>query len=243
MMNHARIDVALQGIAHATRAHQIAKAYARERIQGRDPNGPVTIEAHPAVRDMLGEQRALALAGRLMCHQALVALESGQAQFADFLTPVCKVFCTEAGMRSADLGIQILGGYGYLREYRVEQTWRDARVTAIYEGTNEIHGLSLATRALKIDDGAAAQCFAEHIKSRVDPEEHQRWSMLCERVTGSDDPASSAQDFMQATCQLAFMAAIADLLPAAPSADAAALQAASATSAGKFKFHADRLCA
>ena len=66
---------------------------------------------------------------------AFVAMELGdQGALVEFLTPLIKVFCTEAGMRSAELGIQVLGGYGFLREYRIEQTYRDARITAIYEG-------------------------------------------------------------------------------------------------------------
>ncbi len=210
-------------------------------MQGRGPSGPVAIDAHPAVRHMLDEQRALALGGRLMCHQALIALETGQTDLADFLTPVCKVFCTEAGMRSADLGIQILGGYGYLKEYRVEQTWRDARITAIYEGTNEIHALSLATRGLKLNAGNAAQAFSNYTKARIDPHFHQCWLVLCERVSASDDPASMAQDFMQATCQVAFLATIADLLPGALPGDVSALQAARKTVMGKFWFHAAKL--
>jgi alkylation response protein AidB-like acyl-CoA dehydrogenase len=60
------------------------------------------------------------------------------------------VFCTEAGMRAAELGTQVLGGYGYLREYRVEQTYRDARITAIYEGANGIHAGALAGRGLRV---------------------------------------------------------------------------------------------
>ena len=238
MMNHARIDVSLQGVAHAARANQIASAYARQRVQGRGPNGPVSIDVHPAVRSMLDEQRALALGGRLMCHQALIAIATGLSDLADFLTPVCKVFCTEAGMRSADLGIQVLGGYGYLKEYRVEQTWRDARITAIYEGTNEIHALSLATRGLKLNGGVGVQAFSAYVQQRIDSEAHQCWSELRDCVVASDHPALFAPNFMQATSQVAFLAVLADLLPTALPADASALQTAIKVAEAKVAYFA-----
>ena len=109
---------------------------------------------------MLDEIRELEVTGRGLAHIALVEMAAGgDADLVDFLTPVAKVACTEGGIRAADLGIQVLGGYGYLREYRLEQTWRDARITAIYEGANGIHALTLATRLLRHKKGAAADAF------------------------------------------------------------------------------------
>ena len=141
MMNHARLDVSLQGVAHAARAHAIAAAYAAERRQGRQPDGSDAMLAdHPDVQRMLAEQQDAARVARAMCHIALGELERGDAPaLVEFLTPLCKIWCTEAGLRAADLGIQILGGYGYLEEYGVAQIWRDARITTIYEGANGVH--------------------------------------------------------------------------------------------------------
>ncbi|MCB1438991.1 MAG: acyl-CoA dehydrogenase family protein [Nitratireductor sp.] len=209
MMNHARIDVALQGVAHAARAHDVAAAYADERKQGRIPGveGSAPIAHHPHVRNMLDEQAILAIGGRAMCHYAQVALETSEhGALVDFLTPVCKSFCTEAGMRSADLGIQILGGYGYLREYRLEQIYRDARITAIYEGTNGIHALTLATRLLRLDNGAPADAFLEMLReiSLATADDglsgiREIWQGARNQMAQAGNPAEAADDFMVLT--------------------------------------------
>ncbi|NIY78063.1 acyl-CoA dehydrogenase [Celeribacter sp. HF31] len=164
MMNHARLDVSLQGVAHASRAHHIAVDYAAERKQGRNADGSEAVLAdHPDVQRMLDAQKALALGARAMTYLTMAELTLGQNRaLVDFLTPICKVFCTEAGIRAADLGIQVLGGYGYLTEYRVSQTWRDARITSIYEGANGIHAVALATRGLRAPEGPDA--FAQLIE-------------------------------------------------------------------------------
>jgi alkylation response protein AidB-like acyl-CoA dehydrogenase len=213
MMNHARLDVALQGVAHAARAYDIARAYADERKQGRKPDGsPAVLSDHADVRRMLRTQRCLALGARAMCHLALVELELGQRpQLAEFLTPLCKVFSTEAGMRSADLGIQVLGGYGYLQEYRVEQTFRDARITAIYEGANGIHELGLATRGLTVHQGTGADAFADLVSELADGDADvlallSAWRKLRGDVAASDRPDEQAHAFAQVSAQLFFRA-------------------------------------
>ena len=156
LMNHARIDVALQGVAHAARAGQIARAYAEGRKQGRNPDGSdAVLSDHTDVRRMLDTQQILSIGTRAMCHIALVEMERKERPaLVEFLTPLCKIAGSEAGITSADLGVQILGGYGYLKEYGVEQIWRDARITSIYEGANGIHARSLATRGLRAGGGA-----------------------------------------------------------------------------------------
>ncbi|WDR00492.1 acyl-CoA dehydrogenase family protein [Devosia sp. J2-20] len=141
MMNHARLDVAMQGVAHAAQAHALASAYADQRRQG----GRV-IARHGDVARMLAEMDALTLGARAMGYRAAALLED--ADLAAFLTPVCKVFCTDTASRVADLGIQVLGGYGYLPEYGMEQIWRDARVTRLYEGTNGVLAMTLVRRLL-----------------------------------------------------------------------------------------------
>ncbi len=207
MMNHARLDVALQGVAHAARAYDVASRYAAERVQGRGADGaPATLDAHADVRRMLDEIDRNAMAGRAIAHLAFVTMESGDdPDLVDFLTPVAKVFCTEGGMRAADLGIQVLGGYGYLREYRLEQTYRDARITAIYEGANGIHERMLATR---LAGGKAADAFARFVAAEAACHPDQgieaaltHWADLRDRVTRADDPAALAHTFMQRTIE------------------------------------------
>ena len=210
LMNHARLDVALQGVAHAARAHAVAKAYAVERKQGRKPDGGDAILAdHADVRRMLDEQNSLTLGARAMVHVTLVEMAKGSdTALVDFLTPVCKVFCTEAGIQTANLGIQVMGGYGYLTEYRVAQTWRDARITSIYEGANGIHAQAIATRGLRAQQGAGAEAFDALIGRLTDHPAvlalREEWRRARDCVAKAADPAALAHDFMTLTGELFF---------------------------------------
>ncbi|WP_319824900.1 acyl-CoA dehydrogenase family protein [Thalassovita sp.] len=217
MMNHARIDVALQGVAHATRAHDIAAAYCGERMQGRGPDGqPVTLDQHPDVRNMLAEMRALSLLGRGISHLAITELEKGDdPMLVEFLTPIAKHFCTEAASRAADLGIQCLGGYGYLQEYRVEQVWRDARICRIYEGANGIHALTLATRLLQGNAAVAADRFADFALQAA-PEAAAHW--IHARAAMATTPVEKAADFM-ALSEWVLLRALAPRFATHPAAD------------------------
>ncbi len=209
MMNRARLDVALQGVAHAARASRIAAAYAATRRQGRAPGqaGAAVLDAHADVRRMIDEAEALAIGGRALSHVALVEMDLDERpELVDFLTPVSKFACTEAGIRAVNLGIQVLGGYGYLREYRVEQALRDARITAIYEGTNGIHALTLATRLLRNADGAAATAFAAFLASEGAGEALATWQAARERMLAAPDAAKAAHAFMLLTVDAALSA-------------------------------------
>ncbi|SMX30643.1 acyl-CoA dehydrogenase family protein [Actibacterium lipolyticum] len=215
MMNHARLDVALQGVAHAARATEISRSYAAERVQGRGADGAsVTIDKHPAVARMIDEQDALTLGARALCHIALVALEKGDdVALVDFLTPICKAFATDAGIRAADSAIQVLGGYGYLTEYCADQNYRDARITAIYEGTNEIHAITLASRLLRHNGGAAADAFERFVETEAAQGDAAltaclpNWKRAREVVVASEAPAALADDFMKLTSQVAYLTA------------------------------------
>lgn len=207
LMNHARIDVALQGTAHAARACHIASSHAGTRRQGRTPEGtPALLCDHADVRRMLDEQRILTTGARAMCHITLVELErGGQPDLGEFLTSLCKIIGSEAGIRSADLGIQILGGYGYLEDYGIAQVWRDARITAIYEGANGIHSRSLVTRGLR--DGGGAWEFPDLVGSLAggDPDTMQAladWTSLARRLSGMSDPCSHARIFTDRTARV-----------------------------------------
>lgn len=202
MMNHMRLGVALQGVAHATRAADIARRYAQERRQG----GRL-IAGHPDVARMLDEMDMAAIGGRALCQIALVELARKEdPDLVDFLTPVCKVCCTEAGMHAAQLGIQVLGGYGYLREYRVEQVLRDARITAIYEGTNGIHALTLATRLLRNAEGRAADAFVRFVAASPAAHALDPWREARAVLLAAADPGAAAQAFMNLTIEVALAA-------------------------------------
>lgn len=214
LMNHARIDVALQGVAHAARAYDICESYTTQRAQGRKADGSKALLVdHADVRRQLDEQRSLALGARAMAHITLVEFErGGQDSLIDFLTPLCKVFCTQAGIRAADIGIQLLGGYGYLNEYRISQTWRDARITTIYEGANAIHELATVTRGLKNHGGAGADGFDELINRLGNSNQDvmhrlSAWRQARQAILALNNPSTRAHEFTQLTCDLFYRAA------------------------------------
>ncbi len=217
LMNHARLDVALQGVAHAQRAAHLSHDYAQARIQGRQADrSPARLSDHADIQRMLNEQRVLALGGRAMCYHTLSVLGSGsQAELAEFLTPLCKFFCSQAGIRAADLGIQIMGGYGYLKEYQIEQVWRDARITAIYEGANGIHARAMVTRNLRLGQGQAADSFIEMITTLdshgVLAGSIESWKHARSVTQASPTPEHYAEDFSQLSAHLFFRALWEDL--------------------------------
>jgi alkylation response protein AidB-like acyl-CoA dehydrogenase len=170
MMNAARLGVGMQAVAQSERAAQQALAWATTRLQGRSPGapgeGPQRIIEHPDVRRMLltlqsgtEAMRAVAYYGALQLDLAR-ALPAGEAQRtalarADMLTPIIKGWSTERCVELASMAIQVHGGMGYVEETGVAQTLRDARVTAIYEGTTAIQANDLLRRKLGLDGGAA----------------------------------------------------------------------------------------
>ncbi len=161
MMNAERLDVAVEGVGLIEVALQRARHHAAERRQGRAPGSDAPIDPisrHRDVQRMLLTQMALAQGCRVMTLRTAVELElDPDSPLAQFMTPVCKAFCTDAAVEAANLAIQVHGGYGYCREYRVEQILRDARITPIYEGTNGIQAMTLAGRLLHLGGGAAAE--------------------------------------------------------------------------------------
>lgn len=207
LMNHARIDVGLQGVAHAARAYDIAAAYAAERVQGRDASGPITIDRHGDVARMLAEIDAAALGGRAMAHLALVTMEAGDDPWlVEFLTPVVKAHCSEAGIRAAETAIQVLGGYGYLEEYRLSQLYRDARITAIYEGANGIHAMALATRLLRLENGAVFDAFTRFVAAEPQTPGLARafaaWAAARAHLEAGADPGPVATPFLRLTARV-----------------------------------------
>ena len=212
MMNHARIDVSLQGVGHASRALDIASAFANERVQGKGADGQsVTIDQHADVERMLDEMVSLTVGGRVMAYKTLVLIEgAGTPHLVNFLTPLVKTFCSEAGIRAAEIGQQVLGGYGYLTEYGLDQVYRDARITAIYEGTNGIHARALATREIQ---GRGGDEFEAFLRDWVNEERNARletafdcWMAVKESVRDCDDPLPVARGCYEITAKLFLLA-------------------------------------
>jgi alkylation response protein AidB-like acyl-CoA dehydrogenase len=177
MMNAARLHVGVQGLALSEAAYQAAAAFARERLQGRALTGakypeqeadPILV--HPDVRRMLLSIRAFNEGARALT--AWIGLTIDQAEsnpdpaereaaddLAGLLTPIVKAFQTDLGFEMANVALQVHGGYGYVREYGVEQLVRDARITQIYEGTNGIQALDLVGRKLPAHMGRSLRRF------------------------------------------------------------------------------------
>ncbi|MGV5491189.1 acyl-CoA dehydrogenase C-terminal domain-containing protein [Pseudomonas sp. XP2] len=171
-INESRLAVSQQAQAHAEASFQGALAYARDRVQMRatprlrsdQPADPII--GHADVRRMLLTQKAFAEGGRMLAytcakgvdqlhHGASAGVGGAAARRLALLTPIAKGFLTETGNEAAQLGIQVFGGHGYIREWGMEQIARDVRITAIYEGTNTIQGLDLLTRKVLADGGEA----------------------------------------------------------------------------------------
>ena len=164
MMNTERIAVGIHGLAIAEASYQNAVAYARDRLQGRAPSGPREpakpadpIIVHPDVRRMLMTQKALTEGCRMLALWTAQALDVSERhpdpatrQQADelvaLMTPVVKAFLTDCGTDVANLGIQVLGGHGFIRANGQEQYVRDVRITQLYEGTNGIQSMDLLGR-------------------------------------------------------------------------------------------------
>jgi hypothetical protein len=161
MMNNARLGVGVQGVAIAERATQQALQYSRDRKQGKAPGAKdlSPIGEHPDVKRMLMTMRALTNASRAICLRTASALDLAhntndpavkkQAhEEASLLTPIAKSFSTDAGIEAASLGVQVHGGMGFIEETGAAQHMRDARITAIYEGTNGIQAIDLVGRKI-----------------------------------------------------------------------------------------------
>ncbi len=177
-MNTARLGTALQGLAHAEWGFQNSLVYAKDRLQMRALNGPANpdkpadpIIVHPEVRKMLLTQKAFAEGGRTMiyyCAQLVdkVKLMEGEEKAqADallaFLTPIAKAFLTEVGFESANHGLQVFGGHGFIAEWGMEQNVRDSRISMLYEGTTQIQALDLLGRKVLMSQGESLKGFTK----------------------------------------------------------------------------------
>lgn len=182
MMNEARIGIGLGASAIAYTGYLHSLEYARTRVQGRGPvrtAGPIAIAEHPDVRRMLLAQKSYAeggLALGLYCARLVDEYQTAETAEArdrarsllDILTPVAKSWPSQWGPAANDLAIQIHGGYGYTRDYPVEQFYRDNRLNPIHEGTNGIQGIDLLGRKVVMDGGAAFRLLTDAIRATTE---------------------------------------------------------------------------
>lgn len=181
MMNEARIQVGLGATMLGYAGYEASLEYARQRPQGRssgpagkDPNVPQQpIVRHPDVRRMLLAQKAYAEGGlalglycaRLVDEKATgdTASAADAATLLELLTPVAKSWPSEWCLEANSLAIQVHGGYGYTRDFAVEQHWRDNRLNMIHEGTHGIQAQDLLGRKVRAEEGRALTLWLERV--------------------------------------------------------------------------------
>jgi alkylation response protein AidB-like acyl-CoA dehydrogenase len=186
MMNEARIGVGLAATMLGMAGYQASLDYAKNRPQGR-PMGPagkdaaqpqIRIIEHADVKRMLLAQKAYcegALALELYCARLVDEQHTGDAGAADdarlmleVLTPVAKSWPSEWCLEANSLAIQIHGGYGYTRDFPVEQYWRDNRLNMIHEGTHGIQGMDLLGRKVLMEEGRGLQLLAARMQATIE---------------------------------------------------------------------------
>jgi butyryl-CoA dehydrogenase len=185
MMNEARIGVGMGAVALGYRGYLESLAYAKTRPQGRrlgakDPTTPqVPIIEHADVRRMLLAQKAAVEGGLALCLYCARLVDEERtdsteetrrhaSRLLDLLTPVAKAWPSQFCLEANSLAIQVLGGYGYSREYPVEQLYRDNRLNAIHEGTDGIQALDLLGRKVRQEGGAAFHALVDRMRGAAE---------------------------------------------------------------------------
>ncbi len=212
MMNSARLDVGMQAVGVSERAYQHALAYALDRRQGR-PAGvktgdTVAIFEHADVRRMLYSMKALTEGARGLCYANAVAYDLARSAPSEeeraaarareeLLTPLSKAWASDRANEITSIGVQIHGGMGFVEETGAAQFMRDARIAAIYEGTNGIQAMDLVGRKLQGDGGAAARDFIAEVKDQAaalrDIDELQS---VGEQLDGAADALARSTDWL-----------------------------------------------
>ncbi len=186
MMNEARIATGRMGTGIASAAYYASLQYAKERPQGRmlqssgkkDPSEEQTlIINHPDVKRMLLHQKAIvegSLSLILQCSYYVDKSLTSEGEeknkyhlLCEILNPIAKTYPSEKGKEAVDTGLQVLGGYGYMMDFILQQYHRDIRIISIYEGTTGIQSLDLLGRKVTMMDGAALQLLAKEIETSI----------------------------------------------------------------------------
>ncbi|MFC1859517.1 acyl-CoA dehydrogenase [Thermodesulfobacteriota bacterium] len=186
MMNEARLLVGMQGLGCASSCYLESLNYAKERIQGKhilqitDKGAPsVPIIQHPDIRRQLMNMKVYVEGLRSLlyyigyCTDRFELAEDAEEKakyggIIDVLIPIAKGYGTDRAFELCSQGIQIFGGYGYIKGYPVEQFLRDCRITMIYEGTNGIQAMDLLGRKLAMDQGKAVMVLFGEIQATIE---------------------------------------------------------------------------
>ena len=203
MMNDVRLEVGTQAFAHASAAYLYAVDYARQRLQGRklgdaDPASPqITLIGHPDVRRMLMSMKAYVDGMRSFTYYTAFCIDmAGCASseedrqrykgLVEILTPVVKAYCSERGFDVCVQAMQVFGGYGYTRDYPVEQILRDCKICSIYEGSNGIQAMDFLGRKLGMDKGRVFMALiAEMEKTVAEAKAHDELAPLADRLSAA----------------------------------------------------------
>ncbi|MEP7347137.1 MAG: acyl-CoA dehydrogenase C-terminal domain-containing protein [Gemmatimonadaceae bacterium] len=235
LMNAARLGVGLQGLGLAEVSYQNAVAYARERRQGRslsgvkDPDAPADRIIHHAeirrgllwMRGFVEGARSLATWTAFQIDREIKhpdqSVRDEASDLVALITPVVKAFFTDGAFTVTNIGLQTLGGHGYIREYGMEQYVRDARIGQIYEGTNYVQALDLVGRKLPEGDGrlfrryltlvqqevtlaqrdAGLNTLVTPFVAAVDKLQKAAMHLTTGAMAGGDEVGVSATDFLQ----------------------------------------------
>jgi len=221
MMNSARLGVGIQGVAVSERATQQALAFATDRKQGKAPNRPEASAAiihMPDVQRMLLTMKSQTQAARAICTMTAASLDrahlakdeterqAAQAR-ASLLTPVAKGFSTDIANEVASLNVQVHGGMGFIEETGAAQHLRDARILAIYEGTNGIQAIDLVQRKLPLNGGqtiAAEIAAMRAIVAKIPSE--SAYGLTAQRLGEAVDALQQATAFLHSAAPEAALA-------------------------------------
>jgi alkylation response protein AidB-like acyl-CoA dehydrogenase len=185
MMNEERLLVASQSLGTASVAYQLSLAYSKERLQGRSlaagkkHDAPaVPIIQHPDVRRMLMWMKSMTEGLRGMNYFTGYCLDMAEVAdgdeqkmykgFVEMMTPIVKSYGSDYAFRICETAMQVLGGYGYCSEYRVEQCARDVKIASLYEGTNGIQAMDLLGRKLPMAGGKVFEALLGQIQNTIE---------------------------------------------------------------------------
>jgi len=203
MMNEARISVGMSAVMTGLGGYLYSLDYARNRPQGRplvnrNPEEPqIMISEHADIKRMLMTQKAFIEGAQTLIYYCAELIDTKKLSddkdqhqhidlLLDLLTPICKSWPSEYCLEANKLAIQVLGGYGYTREYPVERLYRDNRLNHIHEGTWGIQGLDILGRKVRMHGGAAVSILRQEIQGTIDSAiSHSELTSFCEQLETS----------------------------------------------------------
>ncbi len=212
MMNEVRLEVGTQSFTSANLAYQHALDYAKQRLQGRSIENladhgaaQVPIIRHPDVRRMLLKMKAYVEGLRSLIYYVAFCFDKEETagdktevekykNLIGILTPIVKAYTSEKGFDVCVEAMQVFGGYGYTKEYPVEQMVRDSKITSIYEGANGIQAMDFLGRKVAGSKGRMLNVLVEEIKFTMEKAKgHGRLKGLAEKL-------ESAVMLLESTC-------------------------------------------